>query len=437
MSFKETELGKIPSDWKVKSISECLYIKGRIGWKGLKKSEYIEKSDYRIINGSALDGKNIDWNKCGYISEERYEESPEIMLKKNDIVMTKDGTIGKVAIIKELESKTTVASGLFVIRVIREDVSYKYLYYYFVSRYFKELVKSRIEGSVIPHLYQRDLVELKIPMPMIEEQKAIAKILSDLDEKIEVNNKINKNLEEMAQAIFKQWFVDFEFPNEEGKPYKSSGGEMVESELGMIPKTFSISTLGNEVKTIDNRGKTPPLEKEKTEYPIIDVKVLAGSSRIINYNNCLKFVNEETYKNWFRSGHPLEKDILISTVGSLAELKMFFGHKGCIAQNVVALRSINISSFYMYEYLKYIKPKLVSYNIGSVQPSIKITHIMKHNIIIPEKNIVLKYDNLIKSIIEKIYNNENENERLEKLRDTLLPKLMSGEIRVPLENSEN
>lgn len=353
----------------------------------------------------------------------------EYLVKGPGIIIGRKGTVGSINYVKDnyypIDTVYYIQEGL--------DYDLKFLFYKLKTIGLDKMnTHSAVPGLNREHMYSKEVL-----MPKINEQKAIAKILSDLDEKIEVNNKINKNLEEMAQAIFKQWFVDFEFPNEEGKPYKSSGGEMVESELGMIPKTFSISTLGNEVKTIDNRGKTPPLEKEKTEYPIIDVKVLAGSSRIINYNNCLKFVNEETYKNWFRSGHPLEKDILISTVGSLAELKMFFGNKGCIAQNVVALRSINISPFYMYEYLKYIKPKLVSYNIGSVQPSIKITHIMKHNIIIPEKNIVLKYDNLIKSIIEKIYNNENENERLEKLRDTLLPKLMSGEIRVPLENNEN
>ncbi|WP_415324380.1 restriction endonuclease subunit S [Clostridium perfringens] len=352
----------------------------------------------------------------------------EYLVKGPGIIIGRKGTVGSINYVKDnyypIDTVYYIQEGL--------DYDLKFLFYKLKTIGLDKMnTHSAVPGLNREHMYSKEVL-----MPKINEQKAIAKILSDLDEKIEVNNNINKNLEEMAQAIFKQWFVDFEFPNEEGKPYKSSGGEMVKSELGMIPKTFSISTLGNEVKTIDNRGKTPPLEKEKTEYPIIDVKVLAGSSRIINYNNCLKFVNEETYKNWFRSGHPLEKDILISTVGSLAELKMFFGHKGCIAQNVVALRSINISSFYMYEYLKYIKPKLVSYNIGSVQPSIKITHIMKHNIIIPEKNIVLKYDNLIKSIIEKIYNNENENERLEELRDTLLPKLMSGEIRVPLENNE-
>lgn len=413
MSFKETELGKIPSDWKVKSISECLYIKGRIGWKGLKKSEYIEKSDYRIINGSALDGKNIDWNKCGYISEERYEESPEIMLKKNDIVMTKDGTIGKVAIIKELESKTTVASGLFVIRVIREDVSYKYLYYYFVSRYFKELVKSRIEGSVIPHLYQRDLVELKIPMPMIEEQKAIAKILSDLDEKIEVNNKINKNLEEMAQAIFKQWFVDFEFPNEEGKPYKSSGGEMVESELGMIPKGFKVKEFGDIINiTSGKRPKNKSKEYNKeTNIPLI------GASSVMGFTNDFNF----------------DTNILvIGRVGTHGVVQRF-NYKVWASDNTLVIKS-NCLEF-SNQILKSIDYK--SLNRGSTQPLITQGDIKQQKIIFPNVDLLKDFEKRCFKLMNLFENNVLENERLEKLRDTLLPKLMSGEIRVPLENSEN
>lgn len=437
MSFKETEFGKIYSDCKVFNLDEVYTFSS-----GLSKS----RKEFGFGN-PFVTFKDVFYNyflpeNLSELANTNEKEISKCSVKRGDVFLTRTSEtsheLGKSSVaLKDYPNATFNGFTKRLRPKLDGIILPEYAGYYFRSNLFRNQINSMVTMTTRASLNNDTMAKLKIVVPKIDEQKAIAKILSDLDEKIEINNKINKNLEEMAQSIFKQWFVDFEFPNEEGKPYKSSGGEMVESELGMIPKIFSISTLGNEVKTIDNRGKTPPLEKEKTEYPIIDVKVLAGSSRIINYNNCLKFVNEETYKIWFRSGHPLENDILISTVGSLAELKMFFGNKGCIAQNVVALRCINISPFYMYEYLKYIKPKLVSYNIGSVQPSIKITHIMKHNIIIPDKNIVLKYDNLIKSTIEKIYNNENENERLEKLRDTLVPKLMSGEIRVPLENIEN
>ena len=119
---------------------------------------------------------------------------------------------------------------------------------------------------------KNDFMSIKIPFPPLPEQKAIANILSALDEKIEINNKINKNLEEMAQAIFKRWFVDFEFPNEDGKPFKSSGGEMVQSELGLIPKGWEVKLLKDCIDVIDNRGKTPPNNNKRTRRGLKSVK---------------------------------------------------------------------------------------------------------------------------------------------------------------------
>ena len=188
------------------------------------------------------------------------------------------------------------------------------------------------------------------------------------------------------------------------------------------------TTLSDLVESVDNRGKTPPLSPDITNYPIIDVRALSGCSRIIDYNNCSKFVDEETYNNWFRSGHPQPYDILISTVGSLAEMKIFLGAVGCIAQNVVGFRCKQVSPLYIYQYLNYIKNDLVAYNIGSVQPSIKVTHIIKHHIFLPDKSEIEKFDAIAREMTNQIYSNCKENENLTQMRDTLLPKLMSGEV---------
>lgn len=192
----------------------------------------------------------------------------------------------------------------------------------------------------------------------------------------------------------------------------------------------STSVLGDLISVIDNRGKTPPLTNETVEYPIIDVGALKGLTRIVDYNNCTKFVSKETYNKWFRSGHPKEWDILLSTVGSLAEMKIYLGNKGCIAQNVVALRSKSISPLYLYQYLNYIRNDLIAYNIGSVQPSIKVTHIIKHPIYVPSNEELEYFNRIARPITEQLFARYNENEELKQLRDTLLPKLMSGEIDV-------
>ena len=117
IKFKETEIGMIPEDWKFDVLSRHLYIKGRIGWKGLQKSEYLkDKSGIAIVNGTQTQDNKLDWTDCGRVPEWRYDESPEIQLKERDIVMTKDGTIGKVVFIDKLPEKSSVASGIFVIR---------------------------------------------------------------------------------------------------------------------------------------------------------------------------------------------------------------------------------------------------------------------------------------------------------------------------------
>jgi type I restriction enzyme S subunit len=162
----DSELGEIPKGWKMERLGDHLYIKGRIGWKGLKISEYLnEFQGYSIINGSDFSNEQIDYLKCGWIPKDRYDDSPEIQLKERDILITKDGTIGKLAFVNKIQNPTSVASGIFVVRPQSESVKTYFLWSFFKSFYFKNLVKSRIDGSVIPHLYQKDFVEMFIPLP--------------------------------------------------------------------------------------------------------------------------------------------------------------------------------------------------------------------------------------------------------------------------------
>ena len=176
-------------------LGEYLYIKGRIGWKGLKKDEYLPEGDYRIINGESLTASGIDWSKAGYITEDRYNESPEIMLVPNDILISKDGTIGKIGFVKRVDKPTTVASGIFVVRNLRPaEINTRFIYHFLTSSYFKNFITMRTEGSVIPHLYQKDFVKLDFPLPEMEVQNKIVGILDSVDLKIALNKKINENL---------------------------------------------------------------------------------------------------------------------------------------------------------------------------------------------------------------------------------------------------
>ena len=183
-------------------LGDYLYIKGRIGWKGLKKNEYLEKSNYRIINGETLTKAGIDWNKAGYISEERYTESPEIMLQIGDILLSKDGTIGKIGYVDELELPTSVASGIFVIRNNQPDViSTTFIYYLLKSKIFDSFIIARTEGSVIPHLYQKDFMDFDFPLPSPELMNEFEKTTSPMFNQIINNLKENKKLNSLRDSL--------------------------------------------------------------------------------------------------------------------------------------------------------------------------------------------------------------------------------------------
>ncbi|MDK0957537.1 restriction endonuclease subunit S [Clostridium perfringens] len=234
MSFKETEVGRIPIDWEVDELSNKVDL---VMGQSPKSEFYNDKG----IGMPFMQGRTTFGEKYHYINT--WCTDIKRVGIKNSVLMSVRAPVGDVNIATE---DICIGRGLASLNM--KNKNNEFLYY--LLKNYSGLLISKESGTVFGSINKAGIEKLVLPFPSNSEQKAIAKILSDLDEKIEVNNKINKNLEEMAQAIFKQWFVDFEFPNEEGKPYKSSGGEMVESELGMIPKGFKIGFLRDYVDNI-------------------------------------------------------------------------------------------------------------------------------------------------------------------------------------------
>ena len=190
------------TDTQPVKLGDYLYIKGRIGWKGLKKSEYLPISNYRIINGESLTLSGIDWKKAGYISAERYEESPEIMLSIGDILLSKDGTIGKIGYVDKLDAPTSVASGIFVIRNTRQsEISTQFIYYLLKSKLFKTFIASRTEGSVIPHLYQKDFMEFEFQLPSPDDMKIFDDTTADMFSLVFSNLNENERLIHLRDSL--------------------------------------------------------------------------------------------------------------------------------------------------------------------------------------------------------------------------------------------
>ena len=373
-------------------LGEYLYIKGRIGWKGLKKKEYLPEGDYRIINGESLTTNGIDWSKAGYITEERYNESPEIMLAPNDILISKDGTIGKIGFVKNVDKPTTVASGIFVVRNLRPtEINTRFIYHFLTSSYFKNFITMRTEGSVIPHLYQKDFVELDFPLPEMELQNKIVGILDSIDQKIDLNKETNENLLQQAQALFKNRFLIND----------------------NLPDNWMCTTLGDVSEMSAGGDKPKKISYQKTEdcqYPI--------------YSNGIS--DEGLYG--FTTDYKISAEsVTVSARGTIGFVCLRHLPYTPIVRLVTLVphKSI-ISAKYLYLWLK----NIPIHGTGTTQQQLTVPDFRKTEIIIPTEAEMMSFTETVNPLFQRMWLNQEENIKLAKLRDTLLPKLMSGELDV-------
>lgn len=195
---------EIPEEWKWEKLGDNSTLKGRIGWQGLTTTEYKKKGNYYLVTGTDFKDGQIDWGNCVYVDEERYSQDLNIQLRKNDVLVTKDGTIGKVAFVSFLVKPATLNSGVFVIRPINSHYSPLFLYYILFSDFFKKFLNRLQAGSTINHLYQKDFVNFRFPIPPLTEQQKITSILSRIDTHIDTANSHLLRLKVMRRNIINE-----------------------------------------------------------------------------------------------------------------------------------------------------------------------------------------------------------------------------------------
>ncbi|AUN97333.1 hypothetical protein C0V70_04245 [Bacteriovorax stolpii] len=250
----------IPNSWLSLNFADLVYLRARIGWKGLKAEEYTKTGPrFLSVREFKPDG-NIDYESSAHISQARFDESPEIMLKENDVLLCKDGsTIGKVTIVKNLKEPTTVNSSIAVMTPFK-GVSADYLFYYLKAPLFQTLVQSRIQGAAIPHIFQKDLRALFIPLPPSKEQERIAK---KLDVMFEAINSLKNQIEIKRETITKLkeaiLFKAFEGRLVEQIPSEGTGHELLERIL-----KEKQSQEANKAKTKTTKTKEPVKKPQTT-----------------------------------------------------------------------------------------------------------------------------------------------------------------------------
>ncbi|MGK8594637.1 restriction endonuclease subunit S [Staphylococcus aureus] len=389
-----------------------------------KKYLLSEISDYktgRLNSNAAIENGKYKFFTCApnplTINSYSYDD---------DVILLAGNNANGIFHINRFNGKFDAYQRTYIIKPKFDVIDIDYLYYYL--KFKLNFLRSQSIGSATKYLTKPILDNLEIYSPKSKRKETIiSSILKILDKKIELNKRIIANLEELSQTLFKRWFVDFEFPDEDGNPYKSSGGEMIDSELGEIPKNWKVNKLKEFTKKISSGG-TPSRKvkdyweygeimwlktkevKEKmivtTEENITDLGLLKSSAKIINENSTV-----------------------IAMYGATAGQIAYLGCKMATNQACCTIESEYPN--FIYNYFVYNANYIKTLSSGSAQQNLNKKIIEDLKLLVPSLKVLNHYESSVNSNTSLIKSLTLSNLKLQELRDTLLPKLMSGELEIP------
>ena len=403
MEWKEVRLGDVCS----KIGSGATPSGGKEAYKG---------GDYHLIRSQNVLDFAFSKDGLASINDEQANKLKNVEIIQGDVLLNITGdSVARCCIVPSEILPARVNQHVAIIRPRKEELDNHYLLYY-LQHYKRQLLQIASAGATRNAITKAMIENLILPCPKsLADQHRIASILSSLDRKIELNNKINADLEEMAQAIFKNWFVDFE-------PFKD--GKFVDSELGMIPEGWKVGTLGDITKNksakVKERNDVKVLSPVTTGELVLSEEYFTKqvfSSSIAKY----KIVNKGDF-----AYNPARVNI-----GSLGRNE--FDFDGCVSPVYVVFSVLDgyENYFDLFRKTDFFKDSVASLAIGGVRQSLSYDDLSSIEVIIPSENAVEEFNNLYNQMKKTIKANKLEISRLSTLRDTLLPRLMSGELEVP------
>lgn len=390
------------------------------------KEDFFENEYCLFLDAKNITSTGFNLSTTQFITQKKDNELRNGKLKRNDIVMMTRGSVGNVALFDEKIpfENIRINSGMIIIRC-EGKYSSKLLYYLLKSSFVKKQINDMMSGSVQKHLTSSSIKQIKI-------LKNYTSIKIDtiyaIDSKIQLNNKINSELEAMAKTIYDYWFLQFEFPNKEGKPYKSSGGKMVwNDELKReIPEGWEVKNLIDYcyLKNGINYNKE---ETVGEKYKIINVRDISSSSLFVNSN----LLDEICISPNIADKYLVNKnDILIARSGSPGQVRIVSIKENMIFSGFIIKCEVKESKYkeYFIYVLKKIENLISTKSNGSILKNINQESLNMLKIVIPNMEIIDNFNRKIVSIHKKIENIMEENQELTSLRDFLLPLLMNGQV---------
>jgi len=432
--WKETEVGRIPTSWQSLPIGDFGDVTKLAGFEYTKHITYVDDGEIIALRALNVRNGNLDLKDIKRIYKDVSDGLIRSKLFKGDILLTYVGAnIGQFALIPE-NDKFHLAPNICRIRCGEKCDPY-FLYSYFRTDFFKNSLEGFSHGSSQPTMPMGSIRQIPIPIPPLPEQKAIAEALSSLDDKIDLLHRQNKTLEQMAETLFRQWFENFEFSNncKQGGPFKNS-------ELGLIPFNWRVGQIKDVVSILDS-GSRPKggVGQYSSGIPSIGAENVKGIG-MYDYSKT-KYIPKEYFKT-MKNGILTNRDILVYKDGGTPGT--FIPHFSLVGEgfpyetmtiNEHVFRVITKESYqqnYLYLWLntKLIISELGERGTGAAIPGINSTEFKETVLLIPETSVLKAFNEQVEPLIHKILKNACSIRTLGIMRDTLLPKLISGEVRI-------
>lgn len=395
--------------------------------------KHVDEGRFYSVRTQDILGGKFDLKNCARVSEETYRSRiSRAEPRFGDLVYSREGTYFGIA--AEVPENELVCLGqrMVLIRPKQNLIHHSFLRWWLNSPVIAGHIRGFYDGSVAERLNLPVIRTLPVALPPLPKQKAIAAVLGSLDDKIELLREQNETLEALAQTLFKRWFIDFNFPDENGNPYKDSGGNMIASELGEIPEGWEVAKLKNFGAIVC--GKTP--SKAKAEYfgvdvPFIKIPDMHGNTFI---NVCSEYLSHAGADSQRKKTVPANS-ILVSCIATVGLVSMTIRDSQTNQQINAIVPNRKIVTEYLYLRIKTLYDFLQNLGAGgSATLNINTSSFSEVEVVSPSQCQLEKFHSLTGKLFTKIKTNSEQIETLTQLRDTLLPKLLKGEIRVPIES---
>lgn len=419
--YKKTEIGLLPQNWEVKTIGKISTPKARIGWQNLRKEEYMESGLYMLITGTDFEDGRVNYSTCKFVSENRYEQDPNIQVKNGDVLVTKDGTLGKVAIIKGLNFKATLNAGVFVLGNLSSSINNEFLYQYLSTNRLMKYAERTSTGGTIQHLNQGVLVDFPIPVPPVEEQARIAAALSDIDDLIIKSEELIKKYQTMKQGCLQHMFP-------------RNGQTEPDMRLPGFSGAWEQHKLGDVLDDMYN-GQTP--SRNKSEYWNGNIKWLSSGelNRGTVYDS-IEMITENGQKSANLRIVPKGTFIMaitgLETAGTRGNCALL-GFDTTLNQSCMALfpkKDLITSDFLFQWYRKVGEEYGLNYTQGTKQQSYNAELIKILPISLPSVAEQKKIASYLRNLDHLIALHQRKREKYKMIKQGMMEDLLTGKVRL-------